>query len=223
MPSPPAVPTRVAASADASSGTLADVLLVHGIWNSPLWLLPLARRLRQGGYRPALFGYASVLGGPAQAVPQLIARLRATGVQALVCHSLGGLIAAQALRSAPDLPVRRVVCLGSPLAGSSVARGLARRGLPRAMGRSADLLQQGLGCWDGAAEIGQVAGCVPRGLGRWLAPLGEVSDGTVSLAETQLPGLRDHCVVRASHSGLLLSPAAARQTLAFLDTGRFQR
>ncbi len=123
MPSPPAVPTRVAASADASSGTLADVLLVHGIWNSPLWLLPLARRLRQGGYRPALFGYASVLGGPARAVPQLIARLRATGAQALVCHSLGGLIAAQALRSAPDLPVRRVVCLGSPLAGSSVARG----------------------------------------------------------------------------------------------------
>ncbi|KAB7772315.1 cobalamin adenosyltransferase [Xanthomonas maliensis] len=201
---------------------MADVLLVHGIWNSPLWLLPLARRLRQGGYRPALFGYASVLGGPAQAVPRLIGRLRATGAQALVCHSLGGLIAAQALRSAPELPVRRVVCLGSPLAGSGVARGLARRGLPWAMGRSADLLQQGVGHWDGPAEIGQVAGCVPRGLGHWLAPLGAVSDGTVSLGETQLPGLRDHCVVRASHSGLLLSPAAARQALAFLGSGRFQ-
>ncbi|MCS3848816.1 hypothetical protein GGR70_003896 [Xanthomonas campestris] len=33
--------------------------------------------------------------------------------------------------------------------------------------------------------------------------------------------LHDHCVVQASHSGLLRSPAAARQVLAFLRDGRF--
>ncbi|KTF29418.1 Cob(I)alamin adenosyltransferase, partial [Xanthomonas vesicatoria] len=47
------------------------------------------------------------------------------------------------------------------------------------------------------------------------------SDGTVALAETRLPGLRDHCVVQASHSGLLRSPEAATQALAFLRSGRF--
>nr|WP_305367489.1 alpha/beta hydrolase [Xanthomonas campestris] len=179
--------------------------------------------MRANGLAPALFGYASVLGGPAHAVPRLIERLRASRAQLVVCHSLGGLMTLQALQDAPDLAVRRVVCLGSPLCGSAAARGLAQRGGLWAMGRSAAILQQGFLRWDGQAEIGQVAGNVARGIGRWLAPLGEVSDGTVSLAETQLPGLRDHCVVRASHSGLLLSPAAARQTLAFLDTGRFQR
>jgi len=46
-------------------------------------------------------------------------------------------------------------------------------------------------------------------------------DGTVSIAETQLPGLADHVVVDASHSGLLLSHVAADQAVAFLRTGRF--
>ncbi|MBB3833336.1 pimeloyl-ACP methyl ester carboxylesterase [Xanthomonas arboricola] len=209
------------ASREPATTATADVLLVHGIWNTAHWLLPLARRLRGEGLAPAVFGYASVFGGPAQAVPQLIARLRASRAQLLICHSLGGLVALQALQDAPDLPVCRVVCLGSPLRGSAAARSLARHGGVWAMGRSAALLQHGFTRWDGPAEIGQVAGCVPRGVGRWLTPLDAGSDGTVGLAETRLPGLRDHCVVQASHSGLLRSPEAARQALAFLRNGHF--
>ncbi|MGE8262480.1 MAG: alpha/beta hydrolase, partial [Stenotrophomonas sp.] len=52
---------------------------------------------------------------------------------------------------------------------------------------------------------------------------GDASDGTVALDETQLPGLADHCVIPASHSGLVFSPDAARQTAAFLRDGRFRR
>ncbi|MBB6338167.1 pimeloyl-ACP methyl ester carboxylesterase [Xanthomonas arboricola] len=207
---------------ERASAATADVLLVHGIWNTAHWLLPLARRLRAEGLAPALFGYASVLGGPERAVPRLIERLQATGAQLLVCHSLGGLVALQALRAAPELPVRRVVCLGSPLCGSAAARGLARRGGRWALGRSAALLQHGVVQWQGEAEIGQIAGTVARGVGQWLAPLDGGSDGTVALAETRLPGLRDHCVVQASHSGLLRSPEAAQQVLRFLRQGRFR-
>ncbi|WP_425510204.1 esterase/lipase family protein, partial [Xanthomonas vesicatoria] len=100
-------PRKHAVTATATATATADVLLVHGIWNTAHWLLPLARRMRADGLAPALFGYASVLGGPAQAVPRLIERLRTSRVQLLVCHSLGGLMALQALCDAPDLPVRR--------------------------------------------------------------------------------------------------------------------
>ena len=48
-------------------------------------------------------------------------------------------------------------------------------------------------------------------------------DGSVAVAETRLPGLADHVVVRASHSGLLFSDAAVRQAAAFLRSGRFER
>ena len=67
-----------------------------------------------------------------------------------------------------------------------------------------------------------IAGNVPHGLGALFARFDERHDGTVAVAETRLPGLADHCVVAASHSGLVFSAEAARQALAFLEDGRFR-
>lgn len=198
------------------------VLLLHGIWNARAWVGPLAWRLRARGFTVDTFGYASVFGGPDVAVPQLLEGLRDSGPVSLVGHSLGGLVALEALRRQPDLPVSRVVCLGSPLRGSGTARSLADHGWSLALGRSSDLLLDGLPAWEGRAQVGLIAGSVPHGLGSLLGAMGEASDGTVALDETQLPGLTDHCVVPASHSGLVFSPDAARQTAAFLRDGRFR-
>ncbi len=198
------------------------VLLLHGIWNARFWLSPLAHKLRVAGFEPRIWGYDSVLGGPERVVPALVEYLRANPPTHLVGHSLGGLIALEALRRAPDLPVARVVCLGSPLRGSGTARALgAHRWSSPILGRSAGLLREGLTGWDGRAEVGMVAGNVPHGVGRLLAAVDADSDGTVGVAETRLPGLCDHCLVAASHSGLVLSPEAARQAAAFLREGCF--
>ena len=197
------------------------VMLLHGIWNSRAWIGPLAWRLRMRGFAVEVFGYSSVFGGPDVAVPQLVQRLRRGGQVSLVGHSLGGLVALEALRRAPELDVPRVVCLGSPLLGSDTAKMLAGHGWMAALGRSGDLLQHGLAEWDGRAEVGLVAGSVPHGLGALMGALHGDSDGTVALAETRLPGLADHCVVQASHSGLVLSPEVAGLTAAFLRDGRF--
>jgi pimeloyl-ACP methyl ester carboxylesterase len=197
------------------------VLLLHGIWNARAWVGPLAWRLRARGFSVDTFGYASVFGGPDVAVPQLLQRLKDSGPVSLVGHSLGGLVALEALRQQPDLPVSRVVCLGSPLRGSGTARSLAEHGWSLALGRSSELLLDGLPAWEGRARVGLIAGSVPHGLGSLLGAIGEASDGTVALDETQLPGLADHCVVPASHSGLVFSPEAARQTAAFLRDGHF--
>ena len=198
------------------------VLLLHGIWNARLWLSPLARKLRAAGFEPQIWGYDSVLGGPARAVPALIDALRDGPPTHVVGHSLGGLVALEALQRAPDLPVARVVCLGSPLRGSGTARALgAHRWSSPILGRSAALLCDGLPAWEGHVAVGMVAGHVPRGVGRLLAAVDAQSDGTVGIAETRLPGLCDHCLVAASHSGLVLSPEAARQAVAFLRNGGF--
>ncbi len=198
------------------------VLLIHGIWNAKAWLSPLASRLRGAGFTPEVFGYSSVLGGPDVAVPALIARLRDAGPVTLLGHSLGGLIALEALRQAPDLAVARVVCLGSPLCGSGAARGLAGRSWAApVLGRSSHLLQRGFECWEGDPSVGMVAGNVAHGLGRYFARFDGDSDGTVAIAETRLPGLADHCVVASSHSGLVFSAEATRQAVSFLRDGHF--
>lgn len=199
------------------------ILLVHGLLNADWWLRPLASRLRREGFAPQLFGYPSVLGGPARAIPRLAERLRDGGFEAIVGHSLGGLIALEALRLQPQAGVRRVVCLGSPLRGSSTARSIAGRAWSRPLlGRSAELLASGLGGWDGPADVGVVAGDVARGLGRLFSRFEGASDGTVGVEETRLDGLCDHCVVHSSHTGLVLSPLAVRQTAHFLRHGRFE-
>lgn len=198
------------------------LLLVHGLHNTRWWLRPLAARLRNAGFEPEPFGYASVFGGPERAVPALIERLRGAPVAGVVGHSLGGLIALEALRQLPDAAVPRVVCLGSPLRGSRTARRVAARTWTRPLlGRSAVLLQDGLARWDGPAALGVIAGDVAQGMGRLFARFADASDGTVALEETRLPGLADHCVVHCSHSGLVFSAEAAAQAAHFLREGRF--
>jgi len=200
------------------------VVLLHGLWMPGLAMQWLATRMRQEHYAPEIFSYHSVADGPGRAVPDLVAALRSGPACDIVAHSLGGLIALQALCDAPELAVGRVVCLGSPLTGSGAVGGMLRRApVPAAalFGRSAQLLRDGVACWQGRAEVGMVAGRVPHGLGSLFADFTEDHDGTVGVAETRLPGLADHVMVDASHSGLLVSEAALAQVLAFLRQGRF--
>lgn len=202
---------------------LSRVLLLHGIWNARSWLAPLAWRLRAQGFDVEVFGYASVFGGPEAALPMLVQRLRHSGPVNLVGHSLGGVMALEALRRAPDMQIPRLVCVGSPLCGSQAARNLAARPWTAALlGRSAGLLQHGCEPWRGRTEVGMVAGNRARGIGRLLARFDGDSDGTVAIAETRLEGLADHCTVSASHTGLVLSAEAARRIGEFLREGRFQ-
>lgn len=197
------------------------VILLHGLWLHGASMRWIGARLREAGFAPVEFSYASVGGGPDAAVPQLIEFIGDTPTH-LVAHSLGGLIALTALRESAA-PVERVVCLGVPLCGSHAASGLLAQ-FPVAaavLGRSAGLLQTGCKPWTGPVQVGSVAGRVARGLGQVFAKFDDASDGTVAVSETRMDGLADHVVIDASHSGLLFSAEAARQSIAFLQTGRF--
>jgi len=201
------------------------VLLIHGLWNVRAWLLPLAHRLQAHGFRPHLFGYSTVAAPLDVAIQRLIKQLR-NRKEAInvVGHSLGGLIALDALRHVPDLPIKRLVCLGSPLKGSAVARRLAEQKWGACLlGQSRERLCAGITPWNNHVQVGMVAGNRARGLGRVLLRFDGPSDGTVALEETYLPCLSDHCIVNASHSGLVFSAQAMRQCVHFLHQGRFAR
>jgi pimeloyl-ACP methyl ester carboxylesterase len=199
------------------------VILLHGLWMPGAAMHWLAAHLKADGFAPEVFSYHSVADGPDTAVPRLVELLEAGDGADIVAHSLGGLIALQALCESPGLPVARVVCLGSPLTGSGAATGMLRWAPAAALlGRSAALLRTGIACWEGKAQVGVFAGRVPHGLGALFAGFDGEHDGTVAIAETQLPGLADHVVVDASHSGLLFSTEAAEQATAFLRDGHFR-
>lgn len=201
------------------------VLLVHGLWMRSIAMRWLATRLRSQAFAPRLFGYYSLLQDTDAVVARLAETLLAAPHTHVVAHSLGGLLALRAAERVGAPHVGRIVCLGSPLAGSQAAAAIASR-VPaggRLIGQNRALLQSGIGRIPEGLQVGAIAGCVPRGLGGMLAHFQCEHDGTVAVDETRVPGLADHVVVRASHSGLMFSDAAVRQAAAFLRNGCFER
>src|SRR5688572_12021814 len=191
------------------------VILVHGIWMPGAVMVWMAARLREAGFECETFAYHGVTRGPEQAASQL-ADVLASAPAHVLAHSLGGLVTLQALRERPQLPVRRVVCLGSPLRGSGAVQGMRRRAWAAAtLGLAGNLLANGFDEWTGPAEVGVIAGSVPHGLGHVFAGFSGEHDGSVAIAETRLPGIADHAVIPASHSGMLFSAEAARLAVAF--------
>ena len=203
------------------------VILLHGLWMRGFALAMLHRRLIEDGFRVHRFDYLSVAATQQRILDRLQARMDELAAEAdavhLVGHSLGGLLALRACLEARELPHGRIVCLGSPVKGSAAARGFAGwgRGGEVLLGHNRELLQQGFERWDGPREVGMIAGCMPLGLGAVLGHFEGQHDGTVAVDETRLPGLADHCVVEANHTGLLFSVDVARQVGQFLRNGQF--
>ncbi|WP_199098879.1 alpha/beta hydrolase [Dyella sp. ASV21] len=205
------------------------VILLHGLWMRGFALLMLHRRMMEAGFRVHRFDYMSVAATQERILERLAARIRELGDEAaqvhLVGHSLGGLLALEACVEDVQLPPGRIVCLGSPLKGSAAARRFAGmgRGGEVLLGHNRELLEYGFERWDGAREVGVVAGRLPLGLGAVLGQFEGDNDGTVAVEETALPGIADHCVVETNHTGLLFSQEASRQVTEFLQHGHFGR
>ena len=200
------------------------VILLHGLWMVGATMWPLARRLRAQGFEPEIPGYRSISASPQVAIDALLGRLRAGGPAHVVGHSMGGLIALRALAAGPEIPVGRVLCLGSPLCGSAAAAGLSKRSLSRVyFGHSTGILLEGCATAPERVEVGMIAGSAPHGLGRLFGRFEGEHDGTVAVAETRAPWLAGHLVLRTSHMGMLLSREVAAQAGCFLREGRFSR
>ena len=235
------------ATATTTTVAVADtrelVVVLHGLNVTSLTMRRIERALERGGYRVVNRSYPSRT-MPAEKIatqwlPQLLAASNAAAAPRVhfVAHSLGGIIVRLWLRDcATPANMGRVVMLAPPNHGSEIPdhfrAGALRRPFfrlitgvngPR-LGAAAtpDSLTRPLGAFPANVELGIIAG------NRWMNPLflrwfaGE-NDGTVSVASTQLAGMRDHIVMPYSHTGILMRDAAVAQIIAFLRDGKFNR
>lgn len=200
-------------------------ILVHGLWWGRVSMLPLARRLEQGDKTILRFGYPTVrrqLDRNAVRLAEFAAGIDADRLN-LVGHSLGGLVILHMLvGNHKPLPPGRVVLMGSPVNGSSVARRLAQMRLLRAlMGRASETLEHGVGTVSVDRSIGVIAGTSMAGAGRVISRLDRPHDGTVAVSETRLEGASDQIELAVSHTGMLFSRLVADQVAVFLAGGAF--
>lgn len=202
-----------------------SVVLLHGVWMRSPALLMLSSRLKARGFTPVRFDYASLFRAPSRSMEKLAMRLYGLGPGPVhvVGHSLGGLMAIETMNRYQKLPPGRVVCLGSPLAGSATARALHEKHLGFMTGKSGALLRGGLVQVPQNREVGVIAGAKGRGLGQVIRKFDGLHDGTVAVWETRIPGLREHMVAPVSHTGLVFSKEVAEHTANFLLNGSFER
>ena len=202
----------------------APVVLIHGLWYGRISLKPMAARLERKGWAVDRFAYATVrrsIDSSAASLSEFLRRYRPDEPVHLVGHSLGGLVALHMIEHF-DVPAARLVLLGSPVNGSTVAHRLGRLGpLKRLVGRAAGPLEAAGRRAPEGWEVGVVAGTQGLGVGRLIAPLPRPHDGTVAEVETRLDGEADRLLLPVSHTGLVLSPAVAAAVDRFLEHGRF--
>lgn len=223
----------------AESDLRGTVVLLHGLGRTPRAMWPISLAARHRGYSVVNFGYHSRRSGIAEhaaSVAERIKRLEAREARALyfVTHSLGGIVLRHAVASGlvDAARIARVVMLSPPNQGSDVARFVCEHRLAgpvsrRLLGPSGPELASGEG---GIVrqlppvefETGVIAGSrAANPLFRRV--LRAANDGTVTVADTMVPGMRDHLVVRHGHTFIMAAPDVIRQIFAFLETGHFSR
>ncbi|WP_107855560.1 lipase/acyltransferase domain-containing protein [Neisseria weaveri] len=201
------------------------VVLLHGIHMHAWSLLPFAHLLKSCDVEARTFGYYSVMGcfdDHVCALAEWVQRFyeEDEGPLHFVGHSLGGLVLRYFAAAYPQWVTGKIVTLGTPHQGSMAAEKLNNL-MPFVLGKAYDHALDG--CLPPLPEtvcLGSIAGCKPLGLGRVLGLPGD-NDGTVTVAETCVEGMRDHIVLPVTHTGMLVDHAVARQTAYFLQHGRF--
>ena len=206
------------------------VLLLHGVLMNALEMLYFKRQLEKQGFRVSSLSYESVKHSIEENVRSLHQEISQLDCHELhvVAHSLGGIMTMHLIEKYPDLPIQRVVMLGTPLNGSYAAKIITRwkvvgRLLKSSMAKG--LAGDHVFAVSDKHEIGMIAGSIksPIGFGLLLGKLPEANDGTVLLSETKHSVLTQHLVVNKSHTGLVFSPMVAKLTANFLKTGNFNR
>jgi len=203
---------------------VANVLLVHGLWNRGWSMAAMAKRLRARGHAVMVFSYPTRSKNLDGHADELHAFIGKTGLAelALVGHSLGGLVILNLLSRYADVPPGRVVLMGTPVRGSQVVKRLEHMpGQKLIFGKAAGNLLKGFRQPPDNRQTGMIRGTRAVGLGRVFGKYDEPNDGSIAVSETQLEGLTDSIELPVAHSEMLLSSAVVRQVEAFLLNGKF--
>lgn len=171
---------------------MANVMLVHGLWRTPVCMLSLGRRLNGSGHVARQFAYISV----AESYERIVARLASTlsqlaarGPYAAIGYSLGGVLLRAAIPRVSGPPPVHLVMLGTPNRVPLLARRLSTfSAFHLAVGESgSNLSQDAFYAQLPTPEIPYTIIAGTRGpVGRLSPFLEEPNDGLVAVRETRI-------------------------------------
>lgn len=209
-----------------------EVILLHGTCGTSRRMLALERALQNAGYKVRNLDYpsrtASIETLAENAIGPAVAECERDGAVKIhfVTHSMSGIMVRNYLARHPSPLLGRVVMLGPPNQGSEVADKLGRFWLykkifgPTMLELTTDKNSEANKLGPANFCLGVIAG--DRSF-NWIHSLVMPGrdDGMVSVERTRLAGLTDHTVIHTSHHFMVKNREVIRQTVGFLENGRF--
>ncbi|WP_350607642.1 alpha/beta hydrolase [Pseudoalteromonas sp. MER144-MNA-CIBAN-0113] len=194
-----------------------QVVVLHGLYMSGFVMRPLCSQLEKSGLSILNLSYNTLSPDRAAIFAQIDAFIDGKST-ALVCHSMGGLVARAylAANSEQSQNVTKVITLGTPHKGSHIARRMQQKGFDVFLKNSVEFLLTENGDWPFNAKLYSIAGDLPIGLMPLIVKSSR-SDGTVLLDETKLKGMAEHKVFHLSHTSMIYSRQVVNYILERLN------
>lgn len=207
---------------------MTNIILVHGLFMPGVAMIKLRNFFEEKGYTTTVFSYHTISETPEKSAEKLKALIESLGNDnAIVCHSLGGLLTQKTLSMMenPDQKVQKVVSMGTPWQGASILTFMQQYRLDGIVGKSLEiLLPKDNNEWQFPdIALGSIAGKSTIGARILFAPGKKIpTDGTVTIEETKIKGMTDHTIIPVSHTGLMFSNLAAEKALQFIQENHFE-
>lgn len=210
------------------------VVILHGIGRTSSSMRKVARAFRHAGYDDMNIGYNSTRDVLAKIIEDTYRRIRhfsddENEVTHFVCYSLGCLVTRGIIQQHRPKNLGRVVMLGPPNQGSEMADYLQDHAvsswlfgptLPQLGTGNRNMLEKLIGTEAADYELGIIAG---RSTIDPVASvvLPDADDGRVPVSRTTLAGMKEHLVVDANHTSLIMNDAVIAKAVHFIQTGSF--
>ena len=227
-----ALVSGVTQAAQESLGAPNRVVLVHGLARNSMSMWALEMRLENAGFDVVSLDYSSLNRSVAEVQQQVRDQLYACCNDSVPTHyvgySLGGLLIrgffAEPANQAFAIHRQQVVMIGTPNNGTQIVDTFAAKQWFQLLGDTTLALGTQTHSFPMGLPMPDFSAGIIAGTNSWSIAddiLAEASDGLVPVQSTKLPNMADFIAVYANHSMLRYNGTVAKQTIHFLQHGRF--
>lgn len=213
------------------------IILIHGLFMQPFVMGYMANQFRKAKYQVYNFGHKSTEYSEQtlKDLHNLITDIPSEDIT-IVGHSMGGIVARNYIDefgNDKNQKVKKIITIGSPINGTITGDIIHNTLLGKILGSSVDsgILTGDSGKpWSEDVDMGCIAGVEGFGINNIIGIFNKEiqsntnkSDGLIFVDEAIHKDAKDSIVIESSHTGLIINQEVIKQSIFFIEKGKFKK